>query len=203
MTLFSHSALTNEDGWLQYLTAFLYICAGAAGFSVKHFSYVLRTALLVGGAWLAMDEAMMCHECFKITVFQGWHSPLMRDTSILMYAVASTFLFIWMSRRLKWSLPAKGLAVSCMAVGLYIVLHDVMGGLKSPLADECEEVGEAALAALISAFFFTQGIVRKGFLRAWVAAATLFAVFSIIFIRLRPAICERLYRSFHSIKPFV
>lgn len=175
-------AFRYDGYWLQHFEAALFLWLGARVFRVDGLSAFERAAICAGCAWLAMDEALMFHECVRMKFKL---SGPVADPFVVAYLLAASVAGVRLIRCLPGSARAH-LGVAALAAVL-VVVADLGGMGRGPWAHVLEESSEfLALAGALAALAEGRAAGRLA-AAAW--AAFSFAWMFSAFWLVRPWVC--------------
>ena len=136
----------SDASLVQLAAALLFALAGAAAYRLPSLPFPARALLATAGAWLAVDEWLMVHECLKFGLVARFAEGRWRELPVLGYAVAGAVAAALVARRVKP--PREALvhgAVAALAVSC-VLLIDVAGAVRGPAAEALEETAELLAA---------------------------------------------------------
>jgi hypothetical protein len=131
---------------VQLATGLLFALAGVAAWRLPALSFPARLLLTTAGAWLAVDEWLMVHECLKFGLVARFAEGRWREVLVVGYAAAGAVTAALVARRVKPPRDAlahgafAALAVSC------VLSIDVAGLVHGPVAEVLEETAELLAA---------------------------------------------------------
>jgi len=137
---------SSDASLLQRATALLFVGAGASAYRLPGLASPVRALLATDGAWLAVDEWAMIHECLKFGALARLTSGAGRDAVVLGYALVGAVVAAWVASRVRP--PREALAhgvLATLAVGGALLI-DVAGVIRGPLAEVLEETAEQVAA---------------------------------------------------------
>jgi hypothetical protein len=155
--LFGAEPFASDAGFVQRIAAVLFALAGAAAYRLPALGFPVRALLASAGAWLAIDEWAMVHECLKF-------GPLaqlgrLRDAPILLYGIGAVAATVLVARRVRPGRePLLHAAVALLAVGGALLL-DLGGIWRGASAEVVEETAE--LLAAWGAIRFCSAAARE------------------------------------------
>lgn len=136
----------SDAGLAQRLAAALFALAGAAAYRLPRLPFGVRALLAAGCAWVAVDEALLVHECLKFGALAHAAGGALRDAPVVACAVAGAAAALAAARRV--APPPAALAhgaVAAAAVATALLL-DVGGLARGPVAEAVEETAELVAA---------------------------------------------------------
>lgn len=134
----------SDAGGAQRLAGLLFALAGAAAYRLPGLTFPVRALLATAGAWLAVDEWLMVHECLKFGPLAGLGPA--RDAPILLYGAGAVALAVLVARRVRP--PREAIlhaAAAILAVGVVLLL-DLGGHWRGQGREVVEETAELLAA---------------------------------------------------------
>jgi len=131
---------------LQRTTGLLFALAGAAAYRLPGLPFPVRALLASAGGWLAVDEWLTVHECLKFGLLSRPAGGAWREALVLGYAIVGAVAAVLLARRVRP--PAEALvhgAFAALAVA-GVLLLDVAGVVRGPMAEVLEETAELLAA---------------------------------------------------------
>jgi hypothetical protein len=138
---------SSDAGVVQLLAGALFALTGAAAYRLPALGFPARALLATAGAWLAVDEWLMVHECLKFGPLAGLGS--LRDAPVLLYgvgAVAFAVLVGWRVRPPREAILHAVAAILAVGVVLLLDVGGLMRGWPVELLEVLEESAELLAA---------------------------------------------------------
>jgi hypothetical protein len=186
----SSSWITGEGTALQIATAVFYLVAAYLAALDKRY-----VPISLGFAWLAIDESLMFHECFKIALadrgFGGYG-----DYLLIFYVALGVLALPWLWQAVRKSTTSLGLIAMGTVLVAIAVGNDVFGLIGGSNGEWIEESCEASLAASAAALFFLvtrNASIRRKEATAFVTVILAVSIFALIVVYMRPAYCGRIH----------